>query len=85
MGIYSEQNEKENGMDIKDNTFESLQESVNSIQDFKTRVSTLTKKQQQLSDKILHLSIGNGMKQNDKETIMILLVSIVKQLNGQKQ
>ena len=40
--------------------------------------------QKSLSDKILNLSIGNGMKQNDKETIMILLLSIVKELNGLK-
>lgn len=40
--------------------------------------------QKSLSDKILNLSIGNGMKQNDKEAIMLLLLGIVRELNGVK-
>ena len=35
-----------------------------------------------MSDKILHLSMGNGIKQNDKDTVTIMLLAIVKQLNG---
>jgi len=44
----------------------------------KEKVKKLTTQQQRLQDKILQISIGNGMKQNDKETIMILLLGIVK-------
>ena len=46
------------------------------------KVQKIAKQQTQLSDKILNLSIGNGMKQNDKETLMILLMCVVKELNG---
>jgi aryl carrier-like protein len=42
MSVYNEQNEKEKGADVKDQMYESLQESINSITDCRQRVDSLT-------------------------------------------
>ena len=38
--------------------------------------------QAQFEQKILQLSSGNMLRQNDKEAIMIMLQSVVKQMKG---
>ena len=45
MSVYNDQNEKESAMDEKDGSLQALQAQINSIQDFKKRVSTLTNQQ----------------------------------------
>jgi hypothetical protein len=82
--ISEEQHKKEVIGDQKEQIQSTFKDSMTSSLDLKSKVQSLTKKQKQLQDKILHISIGNGMRQNDKETIMILLLSIVKHLRGLK-
>ena len=68
--------------DQKDSAKIDYDQKLKETSDLDNKVKKITKQQTQLSDKILNLSIGNGMKQNDKETIMILLMCVVKELNG---
>ena len=63
---------------------QDLKQQLTSLDALKKKVQALMAQQKSLSDKILNLSIGNGMKQNDKEAIMLLLLGIVRELNGVK-
>lgn len=67
-----------------ENIGQELKGQQTSLDALKKKVKALCSSQEGLKDKIINLSIGNGMKQNDKETIMILLLQIVKELNGLK-
>ena len=82
--IFAEQKDKETTNEQKEKVYLTYQKSLEETMKMKEKVKKLTTQQQRLQDKILQISIGNGMKQNDKETIMILLLGIVKQLNGLK-
>lgn len=83
--IFKEKHEQEKASEAKDNVNQDLKQQLTSLDALKTKVKALMTQQKTLSDKILNLSIGNGMKQNDKEAIMLLLLSIVRELNGVKQ
>jgi hypothetical protein len=67
-----------------ENIGQELKGQQTSLDALKKKVKALCSSQEGLKDKIINLSIGNGMKQNDKETIMILLLGIVNELNGLK-
>jgi chromosome segregation ATPase len=82
--IFREKHEQEQHSETKEHVMQELKQQLTSLDALKTKVKALSNSQTTLREKILSLSIGNGMKQNDKETIMILLLQIVKELNGLK-
>jgi len=80
--IFNDQNEKEMSNDNKQASLEKLNKSLTTSKQLQQQVAQLNQEQKNLSEKILHLSMGNGIKQNDKDTVTIMLLSIVKQMNG---
>ena len=57
---------------------ELLDKNLVLIKDQKSQVEQLTKEQKNLQQKILHMSAGNMVRQNDKEAIMIILQAVIK-------
>lgn len=80
--ICNDEDEKEKANDAKLAALEKLNKSLTTSKQLQQQVAQLNQEQKNLSEKILHLSMGNGIKQNDKDTVTIMLLSIVKQLNG---
>ena len=80
--ICNDEDEKEKANDAKMAALEKLNANLTTSKQLQQQVAQLNQEQKNLSEKILHLSMGNGIKQNDKDTVTIMLLSIVKQLNG---
>ena len=80
--IRTDEDEKERSNEAKLASLTKLSTNLTTSKQLQQQVAQLSQEQKNLSEKILHLSMGNGIKQNDKDTVTIMLLSVVKQLNG---